>query len=70
MTREEEAIVIPILKGATNGDMIKIIYPNVIILESEDTVRLKYPTVNSDLLFFVQVSKRWWNAKYKAESEE
>lgn len=69
MTREE-AIVIPIPEGATNGDVIKIMYPNVIISESEDTVHLKYSTVNSDALFFVQVSKRWWNAKYKAERSD
>lgn len=56
-------------EGATNGDAIKIMFPDAIISESEDTVHLKYPTVNSDPLFFVQVSKRWWNAPYR-ESEE
>lgn len=66
----DEAIVIPIPEGATNRDVIKIMYPNVIISESEDTVHLKYPTVHSDPLFFVQVSKKWWNAPYKAESED
>ena len=60
---------IPIPEGATNGDVVNAIFPDVIISESEDTVHLKYHTVNSDPLFFVQVSKRWWNAPYK-ESEE
>lgn len=61
---------IEIPKGATNGDIIKIIFPDVIISESEDTVHLKYPAVNSDPLFFVQVSKSWWNSPYKVESED
>lgn len=61
----KEMRIIP--KGATNGDMVKAMFPDVIIEEGEDTVHLKYPTVNSDPLFFVQVSKKWWNAPCKKE---
>jgi hypothetical protein len=64
------ADVIPIPEGATNGDMIKAMFPNVIIEESTDVFHLKYETVNSDPLFCVQVSKKWWNAPYKKEVEE
>ena len=61
----KEMRIIP--SNATNGDMIKAMFPDVIIEEGEDTVHLKYPTVNSDPLFFVQVSKKWWNAPFKKE---
>ena len=57
--------VIP--KVITNGDMIKAMFPNVIIKESTDVFHLKYETVNSDPLFCVQVSKKWWNAPYEVE---
>lgn len=57
------AIIIP--DNATNGDVIKAMFPNVIIEESTDTLHLKYETVNSDPLFCVQVSKKWWDAPYK-----
>lgn len=63
------ADAIPIPEGATNGDMIKAMFPDVIISESEETLHLKYHTVNSDPLFFVQVSKRWWNAPYRKVEE-
>jgi hypothetical protein len=56
---------IPIKEGATNGDMVKAMFKNVIIEESTDTFHLKYETVNSDPLFCVQVSKKWWNAPYR-----
>lgn len=61
----QNSIVLP--DNATNGDMIKAIFPDVIVKKSEDVVHLKYPTVNSDPLFFVQISKRLWNAPYKGE---
>lgn len=61
----KEMRIIP--SNATNEDMVKAMCPDVIIEEGEDTVHLKYPTVNSDPLFFVQVSKKWWNAPCKKE---
>lgn len=60
---------IPIPEGATNGDMIKAMFPNVIIQENANTLHLKYQTVNSDPLFFVQVSEVWWNAPYKEDNK-
>ncbi len=61
----KEMRIIP--NNPTNGDMVMAMLPDVIIEESEDTIHLKYPTVNSDPLFFVQVSKKWWNAPFKKE---
>ncbi len=61
----KEMRIIP--NNVTNGDMVKAMFPDIIIEESEDTIHLKYSTVNSDPLFFVQVSKKWWNAPYKKE---
>lgn len=63
-----KAIIIP--EDATNRDVIGALFPDVEIKESIDTVHLKYRTINSDPLFFVQVSKKWWNASYKTESED
>ena len=61
----KEMRIIP--NNPTNGDMVMAMLPDVIIEESEDTIHLKYPTVNSAPLFFVQVSKKWWNAPFKKE---
>ncbi len=44
-------------KGATNGDMIKAMFPNV-------------SNSNMDLVDVLKNAKSWWNAPYKAESEE
>lgn len=54
-----KAIIIP--KGATNGDMIKIMFPNISIYEHGSTY-----SVNNEYNF----NSTWWNKPYKAESEE
>jgi hypothetical protein len=62
-----DAISIP--DGATNGDMIKMLFPDVEVDEkSEDTVHLKDKWHNP--LVFIQIPKDIWNLPYKKEVEE
>lgn len=59
---KNRSIVIP--KGATIGDMIKMLFPDVEVDEkSEDTVHLKDKWHNP--LVFIQIPKDIWNARYK-----
>ena len=53
------AIVIP--DGATNGDMIKALFSDKEIWESE---------ISYELDGVADFSWEWWNAPYKSESEE
>lgn len=69
------ADVIPIPEGATNGDMIKAMFPNARVSEI-------FPSCNGDEVYYVSIEKfncvtngmrimkSWWNAPYKRESEE
>ena len=52
---------IPIPEGATNGDMIKAMFPNISIYEHGSTY-----SVNNEYNF----NSTWWNKPYKGESEE
>lgn len=66
---------IPIPEGATNGKMIKKMFPNARVAET-------IISVNYDEVYYVpidkfngvtnemRVMKSWWNAPYKTESEE
>lgn len=54
------AIVIP--EGATNGDVIKAMFPNFHTNEMSHTIWVGY----DDMSF----RKEWWNSPYKAESED
>lgn len=60
--------------GATNRDVIKIIFPDIIVSENEgiypDTVYLKCTNINSKPLFFMQVSKRWLDAPYQQTKDK
>lgn len=63
------ANAIPIPDGATIGDMIKMLFPDVEVDEkSVDTVHLKDKWHNP--LVFIQIPKDIWNAPYKKEVEE
>jgi len=57
MVETPNANVIPIPEGATNGEVFKAMFPNV---------------VNStmDLVDVLNNAKSWWNAPYKKESEK
>ena len=66
MTNEERldefnhnAIIIP--KGATNGEVIKAIFPNELLTSITSTLWW------GDNMSF---NKDWWNAPYKKEVEE
>lgn len=62
--------VIPIPKGATNGDIIKAIFPNVRTFESgleHLSVEVRIGEYPSPLT--MNVSGDWWNAPYKIESK-
>ena len=50
----------PIPEGATNGDMIKAMFPNISIYEHGSTY-----SINNEYDF----NSTWWNAPYKAKSE-
>lgn len=52
---------VPIPKGATNGDMIRAIFPNASVYEHASTY-----SVNNEYNF----NSTWWNAPYKAESDD
>ena len=52
-------------KGATNGDMIKIMFPSSEVRETMDD--LVHYTLDGYVGDYT--TKDWWNAPYKAESE-
>ena len=56
---------IPIPEGATNGDMIRALYPNALIEKWNEygTVRVWHD------IYDVNYSMTWWNSPYK-ESED
>ena len=56
------ADVIEIPKNATNGDVIKAMFPNVIIQILDNTV---YTNIDNGVWF----SLDWWNAPYKRGGE-
>lgn len=60
---QEEVKAIPIPKGATNGDMIITLYPNI-----------RYTIQNGRVVTTIGVASSfdldWWNALYKPERKE
>lgn len=50
----------------TNGDVIKAVFPNVEVKEKNNGYEV-YFGVGTAIQFF---NHQWWNAPYKAESEE
>ena len=63
-----EVQAIPIPEGATNGDMIKAMFPNC---EQKEYIHNGYFDMyfDNDLknASYMRVSKYWWNAPYKKE---
>lgn len=55
----------PIPDNATNGDMIKAMFPNVDIVIHNITVYMIFDMRSNAISFDLN----WWNAPYKAESE-
>lgn len=69
----DNAIIIP--EGATNGDMIKAMFPSarvsqIFLISNDDEVY--YVTVEKvdGITNEMRVMKSWWNAPYKKEVEE
>ena len=54
-----------IRKNATNGDVIKAMFPDVEVKEKNNGIEV-YFGIGTAIQFF---NHQWWNAKYKAESE-
>ena len=62
------AVVIP--DNATNGDMIKALFPNVPVDKFfQDTISF-YPLMPNGLTDEVHFDECWWNAPYKREGDE
>jgi hypothetical protein len=61
------ADVVEIPEGATNGDMIKAMFPNAIIKINElgNMVHVKY----NNHTCWVNYELEWWNTPYKKEVE-
>lgn len=52
------AILIP--EGATNGDVIKAMFPNLKVEDNGGSIYLHYPNGG-----WIVIDKDWWNAPYK-----
>lgn len=66
----KRVVVIP--DNATNGDAIKAMFPNfrqTDHFELTETCEIIYLR-NGEEICEIRCSKEWWNALYKAESEE
>lgn len=68
---EPTADVVEIPEGATNGDMVKAMFPNC---EQKEHINNGYFEMYFDGDFgnasYMRVSKDWWDAPYKKEVEE
>jgi len=61
------ADVIPIPEGATNGDMIKAMFPQ---WDLREEIGYEYKLFGETHKFEGLVDEDWWNAPYKKEVEE
>lgn len=67
LEKEPSADVIPVSRGATNGDVLKAIFPNIECRED----RLGNVFVISDAqLGYIVFRESWWNAPYKGVEDE
>ena len=58
---DDKAInVIPIPDSATNGDVIKAMFPNLKVEDNGGSIYLHYPNGG-----WIVIDKDWWNAPYK-----
>lgn len=61
---------IPIPEGATNGDMIKAMFPNVEVDNAEVELGGKYITLWLNKNKWEDIDYDWWNEPYKKEVEK
>ena len=66
---EEEVDAIEIPENATNGDMIKAMFPNIQWDNECNGVFYGYKT-NDRMMPMLGADFNWWNALYKKEVEE
>ena len=62
----------PIPDNATNGDVIKAMFPNFRLTDHfalSETCEIYYFS-NGNEICAIRCSKEWWNAPYKAEREQ
>ena len=59
---------IPIPEGATNGDMIKALFPNLRVEDNGGSIYLRYP--DGGWIVYDRKWWNWWNAPYKKGSED
>lgn len=52
--------------GATNGDVIKMLFPNIEVYQNVRSNVHAYIGIVAD----ITAQKEWWNAPYKSESED
>lgn len=63
--------IIIISKDATNGEVIKAIFPNIEIIETVYVCGMPYVRVLFNGMPEIKIfDLDWWNAPYKAESED
>ena len=62
---------IPLPDNATNGDVLKAMFPNIITDEFATTIHATTKVVSNGVKGSISYDfwKDWWNASYKAESE-
>ena len=55
-----------VLDGKTNGDVIKMMFPNIEIIPNSYT-----PSVDLSVggIMMMRVDRNWWNAPYKGDQE-
>lgn len=68
--KPEKAIVIP--EGATNGDMMKTMFPNINFCDMAYTVHATTNVTSNGVKGGISYDfwKEWWNAPYRVEREE
>lgn len=60
-------MIIELPKNPTNGDIIKVLFPNVKwFINEDDEVFTDHKTLNSKRVI---LARDWWNAPYKGEKE-
>lgn len=62
----KDDVVYNIEDNATNGDILMTIFPNV---QTREVCNGELVEFTLDGVVGISVTKEWWNAPYKAESE-
>ena len=69
LDRQPLVSAIPIPKGATNGDMIKAIFPNGKEYDNDGDVRYEIE-IDFDYSYCSYFDGVWWNSPYKGNLSE